>query len=246
MSKISRRGFITAGVTATAGVSAVAVAAKVAGHYGLVPPNCHGVYGAGETLTYATQRVLTRHTTAREFPRGDISQKPFANSVDPLPGNFKTLQQGGFKDWRLVVDGLAAKPASFSVEDLKSFPTDTQITEIACEEGWSYIAEWKGVKLSYLLDRVAARPEVRYVAYKSIQPDWTETIDMADASHPQTLVAYGMNDAELPVPFGGPLRMRVPRQLGYKSVKYITHIILADNLKQFDTSEGGYQWYAGM
>jgi DMSO/TMAO reductase YedYZ molybdopterin-dependent catalytic subunit len=121
-----------------------------------------------------------------------------------------------------------------------------------CEEGWTYIAEWTGVRLSYILGRVAALPQVRYVVYRSIQTDWWESIDMADALHPQTLLAHRMNEKELPVPFGGPVRLRVPRQLGYKNVKYITRLTLTDNLKPLGkgrggaSADGGYAWYAGI
>ena len=134
----------------------------------------------------------------------------------------------------------------------QELPPRTQITLIACEEGWSYIAEWSGVPLSHILGLVGALPQARYVVYRSIQPDWWESIDMADALHPQTLVTLGMNGGELPVPFGGPLRMRVPRQLGYKNVKYITRLTLTDSLKRFGkglgsaSPEGGYAWYAGI
>jgi DMSO/TMAO reductase YedYZ molybdopterin-dependent catalytic subunit len=252
MIKLSRRKLITGGLATVAGASGLAVAARLAGRYGLIPPDSAGVYGPGETLTYAAQRLLTRHSLAREFDRSQISQKPFANAVDPLGDDFKRLQQAGFADWRLTVDGMAARPASFSLAELRSFPSRSQITHLACEEGWSYIAEWTGVPLSYILDRVGALPQVRYVVYRSFQSDWWESIDMADATHPQTLVALGMNGAELPVPFGGPLRLRVPRQLGYKNVKYITRLTLTDSLKHFGkglgsaSPEGGYAWYAGI
>ena len=165
---------------------------------------------------------------------------------------FQRLEEGAFADWRLAVDGMVARPASFSLAELKTFPSRTQITLIACEEGWSYIAEWSGVPLSHILGLVGALPQVRYVVYRSIQPDWWESIDMADALHPQTLVTLGMNGGELPVRFGGPLRMRVPRQLGYKNVKYITRLTLTDSLKRFGKGlgsaapEGGYAWYAGI
>jgi len=252
MNKISRRKLITTGVAAAAGASGLAVAAKVAKAHGLIPPDSGGLYGAGETLTYAAQRVLGRHAMAREFPRGEISQNPFANEVAPLGEEFNRLQAAGFAEWRLTVDGMAARPTTFSLAEIKSYPTTSHITMIGCEEGWTYIAEWKGVPLSFILDRVGALPQVRYVVYRSIQPDWWESIDMADALHPQTVVATGMNGADLPVPFGGPLRLRIPRQLGYKSVKYITHLTLTDNLKPFGqgkggaASDGGYAWYAGI
>jgi len=252
MSGISRRKLITTGVAAAAGVSGLAVAAKLAARYGLVPPDSGVLYGAGETLTYAAQRTLTRHSMAREFSRSEISKEPFANEVAPLGVEFQRLQQGSFADWRLVVDGMVARPSSFSLAEIKSLPRSSQITFVACEEGWSYIAEWIGTPLSHILDRAGALPQVRYVVYRSIQPDWWESIDMSDALHPQTLVTYGMNGGELPVGFGGPLRLRVPRQLGYKSVKYVTRLTAADNLKQFGkglgsaSPEGGYAWYAGI
>jgi DMSO/TMAO reductase YedYZ molybdopterin-dependent catalytic subunit len=252
MSKISRRRLITAGVLGTAGVSGLAAAANLAERYGLIPPDGGGLYGAGETLTYTAQRLLTRHSLAREFARSQISTDPFANEVDPLGEEFQLLQDGAFADWRLAVDGMVARPVSFSLAELKRFPPSTQITLIACEEGWSYIAEWSGVPLAHILNLVGALPQARYVVYRSIQPDWWESIDMADALHPQTLLTLSMNGGELPVPFGGPLRLRVPRQLGYKNVKYITGLTITDSLKRFGKGlgsaapEGGYAWYAGI
>jgi DMSO/TMAO reductase YedYZ molybdopterin-dependent catalytic subunit len=252
MSTLTRRKLITTGLATGAGVAGLAVAGKIAAHYGLVPPDSGGIYGPGETLTYAAQLLLSRHSMAREFSRSQISAKPLMNEVDPPGDEFKRLQQGGFAEWRLAVDGLVARPTSFSLAEIQSFPRSSYITMIQCEEGWSYIAEWIGTPLSHLLDRVGAAPQVRYAVYRSIQPDWWDSIDMADALHPQTLLAYGMNGGELPVGFGGPLRMRVMRQIGYKSVKYITHLTLTDNLKQFGKGlgsaapEGGYAWFAGI
>jgi len=141
--------------------------------------------------------LLTRHSLAREFSRSQISKDPFANEVAPLSEEFKRFQQGAFADWRLIVDGMVARPASFSQVELKSFPRRSHITMIQCEEGWSYVAEWTGVPLSHVLELVGALPQVRYVVYRSIQPDWWESIDMADAPHPQTLLTYEMNGGEL-------------------------------------------------
>jgi DMSO/TMAO reductase YedYZ molybdopterin-dependent catalytic subunit len=252
MSKISRRKLITMGLWGTAGATGLAVAANLAKRYALIPPDAGVLYGPGETLTYAAQRLLSRHSMAREFAPSEISKDPFANEVDPLGLEFQRLEDGAFVDWRLAVDGMVARPMSFSLADLKSFPHSTQITFIACEEGWSYIAEWSGVPLAHVLNLVGALPQARYVIYRSIQPGWWESIDMADALHPQTLLTLGMNGGELPVPFGGPLRLRVPRQLGYKNVKYITSLTVTDSLKSFgkglgsSAPEGGYSWYAGI
>jgi len=252
MSKISRRRVITTGLAAVAGASGLGVAAKLAQRYGLIPPDSGGLYGVGETLTYAAQRLLTRHSMAREFAPNQVSKAPFANAVDLLGEEFARLQRGAFSDWRLAVDGMVAHPTSFSLAELKTFPSRSHITMIQCEEGWSYVAEWSGVPLSHILELAGTLPQARYVVYRSFQPDWWDSIDMADALHPQTTVTLGMNGGELPVPFGGPLRMRVPRQLGYKSVKYITRLTLTDTLKPFGKGlgsaapEAGYAWYAGI
>jgi DMSO/TMAO reductase YedYZ molybdopterin-dependent catalytic subunit len=252
MSDLSRRKLITTGLAATAGALGLSVAARIAQTYGLVPPDHGGIYGLGETLTYASQRLLTRHSLAREFSPSQISKPPFANEMAPPSEEFKRLQAGKFADWRLSINGMVDRPASFSIDQLKSYPSRSQITMIQCEEGWSYIAEWVGVPLSHVLGLVGVQPQARYVVYFSIDRDWWDSIDMADALHPQTFLAYGMNGGELPVGNGGPLRMRVPRQLGYKNVKFITHLTVTDNLKKFGkglgsaSPEGGYAWYAGI
>ena len=252
MNLISRRKLLFGGAATAAGLTGLAAADRIARHYGLIPPDAGGIFGPGETLTYACQRVLTTRTPAREFPRNMISKNPFANAVDPPTDNFKHLQANGFRDWRLVVDGTVARPLVLSLADLKSMPIHNQITEVACEEGWSYIAEWIGTPLAGVLREAGILPQSRYVVYYGVESWAWGSIDMADAMHPATLLTMGMNDGELPVPFGGPLRMRVPRQLGYKSLKYIHHITVTDDIKKFGKglgsidAESGYSWYAGI
>jgi DMSO/TMAO reductase YedYZ molybdopterin-dependent catalytic subunit len=245
MRDLSRRKLITTALTTTAGVSGLAAAAKLADQYGLIPPDHGGIYGPGETLTYASQRLLTRHSLAREFPRSQISKTPFANGKSPVDEAFKRLEAEGFAGWRLAVDGMVARPASFSLAELRSYPASNQITQLTCEEGWCFIAEWIGVPLFHILNRAGILPQARYVIYFSMQRNWLHSVDMADALHPQTLLTYGMNGGELPVGHGGPLRLRLPRQLGYKSVKYITRLTVTDSLKAF-SRKSSYAWYAGI
>jgi len=252
MISLTRRKLIVSGLAVTAGASGLALAARLAQKYGLVPPDHGGIYGLGETLTYASQRLLTTHSLAREFPRNRISPRPFPNELAPPTEDFKRLQAGGFADWRLSVAGMVHEPASFSIADFKNCPSRSHITELACEEGWSYIAEWIGVPLSVVLQLVEVHPQARYVVYASLEPDTWDSIDMADALHPQTLLCYGMNGSELPVAHGGPLRIRLPRQVGYKNLKFITRLTVTDSLKGFGkglgsaASEAGYAWYAGI
>jgi len=249
MTNLSRRKWLFTGLAAAGGAT---IAARLASRDGLTPPDQGTLYGAGEALNYASQRLLARHSMAREFPRREISKTPFANETGPKGAAYDRMKAGGFADWRLAVDGLVARPGSFSLADVKSYPSRSHITHLACEEGWSYIAEWTGTPLSHILSLAGVLPQAKYVVYFSMQPGWWDSIDMDDALHPQTLVAYGMNGAELPEGLGGPLRMRVPRQLGYKSVKYVSRLTVTDSLKGFGKGLGsaapefGYAWYAGI
>jgi DMSO/TMAO reductase YedYZ molybdopterin-dependent catalytic subunit/thiosulfate reductase cytochrome b subunit len=251
---LTRRTFLTAGLATAAGASGVGAAIHFANRYGLIPPDHAGVLGVGETLTYASQRLLTsRHSLAREFTRSDISKIAPVNGPHPTDEQYLRLLADGFKDWRLSVEGLVARPMSFSFEDMKRLPAEHHILLHACEEGWSYIAEWTGVRLATLLDIVDIRPEARYVVFEPyanpnqsgriVRVLW-DSIDMADALHPQTLLAYGMNGEALPADHGAPLRLRLGRHLGYKNTKYLSRVIVTDRRDFYRKSRG--TWYGGI
>ena len=252
---LTRRKLITTGLAAAAGASGLAVAARLADRYGLIPPDHGGIYGVGETLTYAAQRVLmSRHSLARVFSRSEISKVAPVNGGPPENDDYQRLLAGHFADWRLTIDGIVARPSSWSLAELMRFPARSQITHQAFEEGWSFIAEWTGVPLSYLLNRAGVSARAKFVVFFPFDYGlniW-DSLDMADAWHPQTLLAYGMNREELPTGHGAPLRLRVPRQLGYKSVKYLSRITVVDSLKDIGEGLGssapefGYSWYAGI
>lgn len=251
MITISRRALLAGGIAATAGV--IGVAANAAGRrLGLVPPDASGLYAPGLTLTYASHRLLSRNALAREFPRHLISAAPFANAIAPPTPAFLRHQAEGFANWRLDVDGLVERPVSLSLTDLRGMERRSQVTEVVCEEGWSYVAEWTGTPVSVVLSSFGVKPTARYLVYFSSDPAWWESIDLDEAMHPQTLLAWGMNGADLAVPFGGPLRLRVPRQLGYKSVKFVNRLTVTDSLDGFGDGSGqsavnkGYAWYAGI
>jgi DMSO/TMAO reductase YedYZ molybdopterin-dependent catalytic subunit len=251
MSVVSRRMLLTAGLAA-AGTSLAAAAATVGRRFGLVPPDAAGIFGPGATLTYAAHRLVGRDAIAREFPRHMISAKPFANSVQRRDEAFLAHQAAGFTTWRLAVDGLVERPLLLSLDELRALGTSRQITELSCEEGWSYIAEWIGTPLAAVLAAAAVKPKARYVVYQSHDEGAWDSVDIDEARHAQTILAWGMNGGDLPVPFGGPLRMRVPRQLGYKSTKFVNRLVVADSLADWGTgkgsadAEGGYSWYAGI
>jgi DMSO/TMAO reductase YedYZ molybdopterin-dependent catalytic subunit len=253
MSIITRRRMITTVLPASAAVVASGAAALLARRFDLVPPDHGGLFGVGETLTYAAHRVLLHHQPlAREFTRNQISKNfPAINTVLPEDEDYRRQMADGFKGWSLEVDGLVAQPATFSLEDLKRFPSRTQITQHVCEQGWSAIAEWTGVPLSTVLRAAGIRPEAKYVILESVD-GWWDSLDMPDALHPQTLLAYGMNGESLPVPHGAPVRLRVERQLGYKNLKYLSRMTVTDSVKDWGEGQGaqgaehGYSWYAGI
>ncbi|MBM3797355.1 MAG: oxidoreductase [Acidobacteria bacterium] len=248
----TRRNWLRRSLLLAGGSTSAAVAARVADQYGLVPPDARGIWAPGHTLNYASHRLLAGDAPAREFTRDQISRPPHANGKPPSDAEYVRHRESGFADWRLRIEGMVERPGEFSVAELRAMPVRSQVTQVACEEGWSYIAEWTGVPLTALLERVGMTPKAKYVVYHSIQPRWWDSIDMYDALHPQTLVVCGMNGGTLPVGHGAPLRLRVPRQLGYKSVKYLTRLTVTDSLEGFGkgmgsfAAERGYAWYSGI
>ena len=250
---ITRRGFITGAIAASVTATASGAAAVLASRYGLVPPDHAGLFGVGETLTYAAHRVLLyRQPLAREFRREQISQNfPAINTTFPESDLYRQDVLSGFREWRLTVDGLVARPSELSLAQLRSYPSRTQITQHVCEQGWSAIAEWTGVPLSTVLNAVGILPEAKYVFFNCVD-GWWDSLDMADAFHPQTLLAYAMNGRDLPIAHGAPVRLRVERQLGYKNLKYISSLTITNNSKEWGKGQGaqgaenGYSWYAGI
>ena len=250
--KLSRRRFIQTGFALAAGAATLGVAERLAARYGLVPPDSGGIYGIGESLTYASQRMLMAHgSMAREFGQKQISAVSPVNGDPPEDELYQRQLAKGFADWKLTVDGLVARPLSLSLADLKAYPMHSQITSQMCEEGWSFIAQWSGVPLSFVLDLAGVQPQAKYVVFFPFDDNW-DSLDMPDARHPQTLLAYGMNGKDLPAEHGAPLRLRVARQLGYKSVKYLSQITVTDTPKDIGRGLGsispeiGYSWYAGI
>jgi DMSO/TMAO reductase YedYZ molybdopterin-dependent catalytic subunit len=219
------------------------------------------ILGTGEKLTYKVQRLLIpRKAMAQEFTKADRSPQ-FRSNGTAMPNNpaYSALAAKGFADFRLEVGGLVERPMSFSLNDIRAFPSRTQTTRHDCVEGWSAIAEWKGARLSAILEAVRPKPEVRYAVFHCADPmeedgssPYYESIDMEDAFHPQSILAYELNGETLPVANGAPLRLRIERQLGYKMAKYVMRIELVEDFSRIGGGKGGYwedqgyEWYAGI
>ncbi len=209
-------------------------------------------------LSHGAHRALSRDAMVREYTEADISPVFRPNgSTDPQAPAYRALAVDGFRDYRLEVGGLVAHPLSLSLDALRKLPNRTQITRHDCVEGWSVIGKWTGVQLSHVLKMAEPTGAARYVVFRCFDTmdddsEYYESLGFDDAYHPQTLLAWELNGKALPIPNGAPLRLRVPRQLGYKMAKYLRRIDLVDSLKGIAGGRGGYwedqgyQWYAGI
>jgi DMSO/TMAO reductase YedYZ molybdopterin-dependent catalytic subunit len=216
------------------------------------------VLSAGEWLAYRAQRLLEGNALAQEFSESEISPVFRTNgTTEPGTPEYEKLAAGQFADWRLRIDGLVVSPTSYSLAELQAMPSRTQITRHDCVEGWSAIGKWTGVQLSHLLKQVGLQPNARFVVFHCEDrfdgTPYYESIDLVDAFHPQTLLAYAMNGQPLPIGHGAPLRLRVERQLGYKMAKYVLRVEvvallsgIGGGLGGYWEDEAGYYWYAGI
>jgi len=221
------------------------------------------VLASANELTYRAQRLLLGDDwLAREYSESDIRQPQKPNGTEsPDDEDYEALASAGFADYRLEVAGMVEKPQRFSLENLRAMPTRTQITRHDCVEGWSCIAKWSGVQLSRILDEVKVKPDARYVVFRCFDTmeqglsgpvRYYGSIDLIDARHPQTILAFDLNGKPLPTSNGAPIRLRVERQLGYKMNKYVRAIELVSSYASIGDGKGGYwedqgyDWYAGI
>jgi len=241
---ITRRTAIITGLASLGGLLLPGCGRKL-------PPTYGNVLRMGDALTYVAHRtLLPGQSLAREYQHGDISSFPATGTTNPgdpahpfFSETYKNFHNNAFAGWSLSVEGRVARPGHYSLAALQKFPPRTQITRHTCEEGWSAIAEWTGVPLSRVLNHAGILPSARFVNFYAYD-GYMESIDMLDALHPQTILAYGMNGLNLPVPHGAPVRLRVERQIGYKSVKFLQRILVTDEF--VDTGDTGWSWYVGI
>lgn len=214
-----------------------------------------------DQLTMRAQRLLlSQRPLVRELPASAISEVfPTNGTHQPKGDHYQRLVESNFADWRLRVDGLVTTPLTLSLAELRALPSRSQITMHNCDEGWSAVAQWTGVQLQRILHLAAPRIDARYVVFHcldTIEADgvpYYESLDLIDAIHPQTILAYAMNGSPLPIGHGAPLRLRVELQIGYKNAKYLDRIEVVDRLSNIGKGRGGWwedfdraPWYAGQ
>jgi DMSO/TMAO reductase YedYZ molybdopterin-dependent catalytic subunit len=223
-------------------------------------PRVTKILELGEHLSRGVQHAVTsRRSMAQEYTEADLSPQFRSNgTADPDSAEYQALAQNGFADWRMRVDGLVERPLQLSLAELRALRSRTQITRHDCVEGWSAIGKWTGVPCSEVLALAEPRAEARYVMFHCADPmdgsgaKYYESVDMEDALHPQTILAYSLNGRTLPIANGAPLRLRVERQLGYKMAKYLMRIELVASFAHIGRGKGGYwedegyEWYAGI
>jgi len=250
---ITRRALLTGGAAAGGGLALS----------GCAPITADGNFGdtileTGNWLSYRVHRLIGSNSLAREYSDSELSPV-FRTNGNTLPDSvgYQKLAQEGFANWKLRIDGLVEQPKSYGLSELQAMPTRSQITRHDCVEGWSAIGKWTGVQLGRVLDETRPRPNARYVVFHCADRfgamNYYESIDLIDAYHQQTILAYAMNGDVLPIGHGAPIRLRVERQLGYKHAKYIMRIELAESLLGIGAGKGGYwedssgyDWYAGI
>jgi len=252
-SRLNRRGFLTR-------ISAAGGALLLGGCDQLSQsPTFRDFLSKAEGATQRLQRLaLSSRSMAREYSASDLSANFKANGSTNVENPiYQTHVAQGFSNWRLRIDGLVERPTELTLDELRLLPSRTQITRHDCVEGWSAIGKWKGAQLGPLLQSSGLKPEARYLVFHcadtlGLGAPYYESIDLIDAFHPQTILAYDMNDTALPVPHGAPIRLRVERQLGYKHAKYVMRIEAVSALAMIGGGHGGfwedrgYEWYAGI
>lgn len=222
-------------------------------------PAVRKILSMGEEMNRASQRALMdRDALAREFARADLSPTFRSNGTKLPPGDaYAAHAASGFADWRIKVTGLVARPLSLSMADIRAMPQRTQITRHDCVEGWSAIGQWTGPRLGGILAAAGLRDGARYIVFRCADRIgdalYYESCDLVDALHPQTIMAWALNETVLPIANGAPLRLRIERQLGYKHAKYVQGIEAVSSLDAIGAGKGGYwedridyEWYAGI
>ncbi len=205
------------------------------------------------------KRLLARGIAFSDWASGELFQRahPAATFPDSALTPIERFPYNTYDDddpgvdldaWTLTVSGLVKKPGEYTLDQIRSLPKITQNTRHVCVEGWDVIGNFGGVRISDFLASVGADASARFLAFECAD-DYYESLDMATALHPNSLLCYEMYGKPLDRGHGAPLRLSLPTKLGYKSAKYLTALEVTNILKPNHRAywaDLGYSWFAGL
>jgi len=187
-----------------------------------------------EKIFFSPTRLARTYDTAE---RSAMLPSYFISDMTPMLSDPRA--------WRLRVDGMVAQPLDLSLDDLMAMPCVSYTVKHHCVEGWSAIASWHGVAVSAIVERSRPLAGARFIDFVSFDAGYSNGWDLASAMHPQTILAYGMNDNPLPPAHGAPLRLYSPTKLGYKNPKHIKAMFVTNTYSGGYWEDQGYNWFGG-
>ena len=185
--------------------------------------------------------IFRPHHLAPTYSEADVVKPPRFNAhydvedVKPVDGT----------SWTLELSGRIADKRPWTAAQIYALPEQDMIIKHICVEGWDYIGQWSGVNLRQFLERVGADLTAKYVAFRCAD-DYTESLDMPTALHPQTMLATKYAKEPITDPFGFPLRLRTATKLGFKNAKWVTAIEVTNDFQETFWSKQGFNWFAGI
>lgn len=191
---------------------------------------------------WASARLFRSGHLAPAFADSDLT--PF----EKFPINDYDVDDPGvdFESWSLTVAGAVQKPGDYKLADIEALRRIRQNTRHVCVEGWDVIGRFGGARLSDFLSMIGADTTAKFVTV-SCADDYYESLDMATALHPQTLLCYEMYDQPLTREHGAPLRLNIPTKIGYKQAKYLTGLKVTNVLEKVGYWEDqGYSGFYGL
>jgi DMSO/TMAO reductase YedYZ molybdopterin-dependent catalytic subunit len=231
-----RRGFLR--LAAAGGAASLAAACGWDGGNALRP----GLLDLSRVNDWVGENILFSPTRlARTYSPAERSSE--------LPSYFISEMTPMLRDpraWRLRVDGLVRQPLELSIDDLMRLPRTSYTVKHHCVEGWSAIASWHGAPVAAVVERCQPLAAAKYIDFRSFDAGYSNGWDMASAMHPQTILAYGLNDRALPPDHGAPLRLYAPTKLGYKLTKYLLSMTFTDRRPGGYWEDQGYPWFGGV
>ena len=214
------------------------------------------IVDSAESLNHA---IIGTHGMAKIYADSEITQDFPTNGLatPSSDARYGRLMKADFANYALPVIGMVERPQTFSLKQLQALTTLAQTTRHDCVEGWSVVGKWTGVPLARLLALVKPSASARYVMFYSYDRDDQGTpfygsLDLHQSVHPQTQLALKLNDKPIDADHGGPVRLRIPTQLAYKSTKWVQRIEIVADFKKIYGGKGGYwedngyEWYAGI